>query len=197
MQPAEITQLMLMYFVLPLWLLAGIADYLCHRASDIEHTSGAKESAIHLLLFAEMGIPVLAAIFLEINALLIAVMIVCFVLHEVTSLWDVSYASKLREITPVEQHVHSFLEMLPLMGLLLILVPYWGQFLALFGLGNQPAEFALRLKRDPLPWSYIVAVLSAVALLEVLPFTEELIRGLRANAGGHRPKRLRPGQHRR
>src|ERR671911_1644060 len=64
MQPAEIAQLMLMYFVLPLWLAAGFADYLCHRASDIEHTSGAKESLLHLLLFAEMGVPVLAAIFL-------------------------------------------------------------------------------------------------------------------------------------
>src|SRR5215217_7633965 len=115
MQPAEVAQSMLMYFVLPLWLLAGFADYLCHRASDIEHTSGAKESLLHLLLFAEMGVPVLAAIFLEINA----VMIVCFLLHEATSLWDVSYAAKLRNITPIEQHVHSFLEMLPLMGLLL------------------------------------------------------------------------------
>jgi hypothetical protein len=53
----------LMYFVLPLWLLAGFADYLCHRVAQIENTTGAKESVIHLLMFAEMGIPVLAAIF--------------------------------------------------------------------------------------------------------------------------------------
>lgn len=189
MQPAEIIPLMLMYFVLPLWLLAGLADYLCHRASDIEHTSGAKESVLHLLLFAEMGAPVLAAIFLEINALIIAVMIVCFLLHEATSFWDVSYASKRRIITPVEQHVHSFLEMLPLMGLLPIVVLHWGQFLSLFGLGNEPASFALKLKQNPLPWSYVVAVLVAVALLELLPYIEELIRGLRANAGALVPRR--------
>jgi hypothetical protein len=189
MQPAEIAQLMLMYFVLPLWLAAGFADYLCHRASDIEHTSGAKESLLHLLLFAEMGVPVLAAIFLEINALIIALMIVCFVLHELTSLWDVSYASKLRTITPIEQHVHSFLEMLPLMGLLLIIIPHWGQFLALFGFGSEPANFALRLKQTPLPWPYVATVLTAVALFELLPFVEELVRGLRANAGALVPKR--------
>jgi hypothetical protein len=183
MQPAEVAQVMLMYFVLPLWLLAGFADYLCHRASDIEHTSGAKESLLHLLLFAEMGVPVLAAIFLQINALIIVVMIVCFVLHEATSLWDVSYASKRRAITPIEQHVHSLLEMLPLMGLLLILVPHWNQFLALFGLGPEVADFRLALKQHPLPWPYVTAVLLAVALLELLPFVEELIRGLRANAG--------------
>jgi hypothetical protein len=188
MQPAEVAQFMLMYFVLPLWLMAGLADYLCHRASDIEHTSGAKESLLHLLLFAEMGVPVLAAIFLEIDALIIAMMIVCFLLHEATSLWDVSYASKRRNITPIEQHVHSFLEMLPLIGLLLIVVTHSGQFLALFGLGNEPASFTLAFKRNPLPWPYIVIVLLAVALLEVLPFVEELIRGLRANAGALVPR---------
>jgi hypothetical protein len=69
-----------------------------------------------------MGLPVLAAIFLEINALVIAVMIVCFLLHEATSIWDVSYAVATREVRPIEQHVHSFLEMLPPMGLLLVIV---------------------------------------------------------------------------
>lgn len=109
-------QAVLMYFVLSLWLAAGFADYLCHRASSIETTSGGKESLLHLLQFGEMAIPVLAAIFLEINALIILIMIVCLILHEATAIWDVSYAYGRREITPTEQHVHSFLEMLPLMG---------------------------------------------------------------------------------
>ena len=56
------TVLILMYFVLPVWLLAGFADWLCHRASHIETTTGAKESLIHLLMFAEVGGPLLAAI---------------------------------------------------------------------------------------------------------------------------------------
>src|SRR3954465_9231100 len=108
MHAADLTQLVLMYFVLPLWLAAGFADYLCHRASNIATTSGAKESVLHFLQFGEMAIPLLAAIFLEINALVFAVMIVCFLLHEATALWDVSYASQTREVSPVEQHVHSF-----------------------------------------------------------------------------------------
>src|SRR5947209_6728647 len=58
----------LMYVVLPMWLAAGFADYLCHRAAHIETTSGWKESLLHLLQFAEMAVPTLAAIFLEINA---------------------------------------------------------------------------------------------------------------------------------
>jgi hypothetical protein len=56
--------LVLLYFILPLWLAAGFADYLCHRASNIELTSGYKESLIHLLMFSEIAVPLLAAIFL-------------------------------------------------------------------------------------------------------------------------------------
>jgi hypothetical protein len=58
---AEVTRNVLMYFVLPLWLFAGFADYLCHRASSIATTAGPKESLIHLLMLTEMGIPVTAA----------------------------------------------------------------------------------------------------------------------------------------
>lgn len=182
MQP-DVTQNVLMYFVLPLWLAAGFADWLCHRASNIATTSGAKESVIHLLMFAEMAVPVVAAIALEINALVLAVMIVCFLLHEATALWDVSYAVEKREVTPIEQHVHSFLEILPLMGLVLVAVLNWGQFIALFGLGAETARFNISLKQPPLPWTYIVAILVAVLLFELLPYIEELIRGLRANGG--------------
>jgi ABC-type spermidine/putrescine transport system permease subunit I len=168
----------LMYFVLPLWLAAGFADYLCHRAASIETTSGWKESLLHLLQLAEMAIPTLVAIFLEINALVIAVMIVCLVAHEATAIWDVSYAYRTRAVTPTEQHVHSFLEMLPLMALLIVVTLHWRQFLALFGLGPEPADFGLRLKQPPLPWLYVSVILSLVLLFEVLPYLEELVRGL-------------------
>jgi hypothetical protein len=139
MDTSELTIAVLMYFVLPVWLAAGFADYLCHRASNIATTSGPKESLLHLLQFAEMAVAVLAALFLEINALVLLIMLVCFVLHEATALWDLSYASARREVTPIEQHVHSFLEMMPLMSFVLIAVLNWAQFLALFGLGHEPA----------------------------------------------------------
>src|SRR3954465_14280740 len=74
-----------LYFILPLWLLAGFADYLCHRASRIESTSGYRESLLHLLMLIEIGVPLLAAIFFEINALIIATMIVGFVVHQLTA----------------------------------------------------------------------------------------------------------------
>jgi hypothetical protein len=169
-----------MYFILPLWLAAGFADYLCHRAADIAHTSGPKESALHLLQFAEMAVPTLAAIFLEINALVILVMIIALVLHQATAIWDVRFAYETRMVTPTEQHIHSLLEMLPLAGLLIVLTLHWGQFLALFGFGSEAAEFRIRLKQSPLPWLYVAITLSLVLMFEVLPYLEEIIRGLRA-----------------
>jgi hypothetical protein len=163
-----------------MWLAAGFADYLCHRAAHIETTSGWKESFLHLLQFAEMAVPTLAAIFFEINALIFLIMIVALILHEATAIWDVSYAYHTRVVTPTEQHIHSFLEVLPLTGLFIVAILHWQQFISLFGVGSAPAEFSLRLKQQPLPWTYITIILTAVLLFEILPYLEELLRSLRA-----------------
>jgi hypothetical protein len=50
-------QTVLMYFVMPVWLAAGFADYLCHRAASLETTSGWKETLLYLLQLVEMAIP--------------------------------------------------------------------------------------------------------------------------------------------
>jgi len=170
----------LLYFVLPLWLLAGLADWACHRASDIARTAGPAESVLHLLMFAEIAVPLLACLLLEINALVFALMLAAFVLHEATALWDVSYAQQRRYISPFEQHVHSFLELLPLMAGVLVALLHWQAFLSLFGLGQAPADWALRPKQPPLPLGYVAGLLAAALLLEALPYLEELWRGLRA-----------------
>jgi hypothetical protein len=185
------TVLILMYLILPVWLLAGFADWLCHRASHIETTTGAKESLIHLLMFAEVGAPLLAGLFLNINALVIAAMIAAFFVHEATALWDVSYATTARTVTPIEQHVHSFLEMIPLMAILSVISLHWDQFLALFGRGSEPAKFDLAWKSEPLPTNYIASVMIIILLFEFLPYVEEFVRGLRANAGRLVPTKAR------
>ena len=175
--------LLLLDFILPLWILAGFADWACHRASHIESTAGAKESVIHFLMFAEVSVPLLAALFFNINALIIAMMIAAFFAHEATTYWDISYASSRREVTPIEQMVHSFLEMLPLLGIVCIVALHWGQFLALFGLGSESAKFTLAWKSDPLPAIYIISVLAGIFLLELIPYSEEFLRGLRKSGG--------------
>lgn len=184
MAEAEITRNVLMYFILPLWLMAGFADWLCHRASHIAETSGWKESVIHLVMFVEMAIPVTAAMQFEINALVLWIMLICFLAHEVTAIWDVTFAHDKREITPIEQHVHSYLGVLPFMSLTLVVILNWNQFLSMWGLGPEPARYTLASKVPPLPWSYVLPVLAAVLVLEIIPYVEELIRGLRAKRSG-------------
>lgn len=169
----------LMYFLIPLWVAAGVADWFCHRATHIEKTAGAKESVLHLLMLAEMGVPVLAALFLHINALVLLVMAVAYVVHEATALWDVSYAVSRRNVTPFEQHVHSFLEMIPLMALSVLALLHWDEVLGLFGVGAATPDFSLRWKDAPLPWGYVGTVLAVFVLLELLPYAEELMRCLR------------------
>lgn len=94
-----------------------------------------------------------------------------------------------RNVTPLEQHVHSFLEMIPLMAGAFVAVLHWPQFLALFGLGTETARFDLMLKQEPLPVAYVVSVLAAALGLELLPYLEELVRGLRA---GRSVTKVRP-----
>jgi hypothetical protein len=184
--------LILAYGVIPLWLAAGFADWCCHRASHIETTTGAKESFIHLLMFSEVGVPLLAGIFLEINAGTILLMFFVFLLHEATALWDVSYAITVRVVTPIEQHVHSFLEMMPLLAIACVLVAHWVQALALIDLGVEHPRFTLSLKAHQLPTSYTATLLGAIIVFEVLPYLEEFRRGLRANDGAWVPRRLGP-----
>jgi hypothetical protein len=176
---SEAAVLVLLYFLLPLWLAAGFADYLCHRASNIEQTTGYKESLIHLLLFTEVAVPLLAATFLEINALIIALMIVGFMAHQLTAYWDLSFTHDKRYVSPLEQQIHSFLEILPLAGMLIVIVLNWPQFLSLWGLGTETPRFSLTMKQAPLPWAYVTTLLCAALIFEVLPYMEELIRGLR------------------
>lgn len=179
---------LIMYFIVPLWHAASIADWLCHRRTKIETTAGTKESLIHLLGLAEIGLPVLACMFLEINPPVLALMIAAFFAHEATVLWDVSYAINRRKVTPIEQHVHSFLELLPLMAASFIVVLHWDKFLELLGHRGK-RDMKLRLKREPLPAPYVVAALGAVLVCEILPFLEEFRRCWRANPG-----RLTPPQ---
>jgi len=178
-----------MYFVLPLWLVAGFADYLCHRASHIATTSGPKESLIHLLMLTEIGIAVTAAMTFEIDAAIIVLMIIVWAAHEATAVWDVTFAHHKREVTPIEQWVHGYLGVLPLLSLLIVVVLHWSQFLALFRLGTEAPRFDIVWKDPPLPWGYVLPIISATVLFEVLPYVEELARGVRARL---RPRRAEP-----
>jgi hypothetical protein len=184
----RLTRGVLQYFIVPFWTAAGIADWLCHRHTKIEKTTGAKETLIHLLMLLEAGVPVATGLFLEIDPLVLAIMIAAFFLHEATAMWDVTYTVTRREVRPIEQHVHSFLEMIPLTAVVLVSLLHWPQLKALLGLRVEP-QSPIRLKREPLAGPYLFVTLAAMLGLEVLPYAEELARDWAEN-----PARLVPSR---
>jgi hypothetical protein len=170
----------MLWFLFPLWLLAGIADYLCHRRTSLERTSGLGESRLHILQAIEVGVPLVAGLLLEINALVLAIMILCVIAHTGTALWDGMYTTPRRFISPLEQHIHSHLEYIPIAALALVAILYWNQFLALFGAGPEEPSWTLRLKSQPLPSQYVLGVLLPVLLVQGGLLLEELLRALRS-----------------
>lgn len=174
--PAILIRWYLLYFIIPLWLVAGLADYLLHRQTKIEATSGIKESLLHAVQLGETGIAIVAGLLFEINALILLVMLVALVVHDATALWDTKYALHHRYVGAIEQHVHSFLELLPFMAVSFVIILHWSEFLTLIGLGSESPRFDLQLKSPPLPISYLMPLSIAVVLFAVVPYTEELWR---------------------
>jgi hypothetical protein len=153
-----------------------------HRQTKIEETAGPHQSLIHALMVADLGLPIPMGLFLEINALVLAVMVATYFVHEATAFWDVAYAEGRHAVRPAEQHVHSFLEVHPFMVTSMLLCLQWDQARALVGRGPEPACFALRPKRPGLlSRRYVAGILATVGGFVGLPYVEEFWRCYRAD----------------
>jgi hypothetical protein len=172
----------ILYVLIPVWLLAGLGDWLCHRMTGMSETAGAKESVIHLLMLFEVGLPLLAGLLFEINALILAFMLFSLILHEITGWWDLQYAHSKRDIKPLEQHIHSFQETIPMMAFAMVSLLHWNQFIALLGL-KEGADYSLEWKHNPLSISYTGSVIALAILFEILPFMEEFWRSYKLHGG--------------
>jgi hypothetical protein len=154
------------YGILPLWLLAGLADYWLHQRTSIATTAGAPESRLHFVQTLEVGVPVLIVLFLELNLLALAVMVAAAVAHTVTAYWDVRYASSRRVILPFEQVVHAFLFTLPIFATALLVVMHWP---AASAMAPGADAWSLRLRDPSWPTAVLVVVLGASLLFGLLP----------------------------
>lgn len=96
-----------------LWLTAGAMDFWLHRASSIETTSGLKESALHLVQIAILGAATLLWLSFRPSQLLFLILLALVCLHAITGYWDTRVAYPNRAIRPLEQHVHSILDLAP------------------------------------------------------------------------------------
>ncbi|MER5402482.1 diguanylate cyclase [Streptomyces sp. NPDC002599] len=170
----------LLYGVLPLWFVPAVADWVMHRRSDIEHTSGVRESAVHALMMTEAGIPVVAGLTARVNPLVLSLMGGAAVAHGATALWDVSLATEKREVRPVEQHIHSFLEVLPLTAAAFTTCLHWDQVREVMKGAGHADDWKLLPKQRPLPARYLAGIAAGVGLCVVLPYAEEMIRCVRA-----------------
>jgi hypothetical protein len=174
----------LMYLIVPGWALAGALDWVWHKQTKIETTSGPKESMMHLLMMAEAGIPVLAGLFLEVNPGLLALMSAGMIAHQATVMWDVAYTVSRRKIPAREQHTHTFMETLPFDVLAVFCCLHPEEFRSMLGLGARKPNFSLRLKRPALPVPQIAAIFGALTLFVALPHVEEFVRCWRAYRRG-------------
>ena len=177
----QATQRSLQYFVVPLWIASGLADWYSHRRTHIETTAGARESTLHSLMMVEAGIPATLGLFLDVNAGVLLTAFAGFVAHELTAIWDVAYAEGRRQVTDTEQHIHSFLEVTPLLAVSFLTVLHWDQARTLIGRGPGKPDFRPRLKSRPLSKRYIIGLLASIGAFVALPYAEEFWRCYRAN----------------
>src|SRR5688500_1801217 len=103
----------LAWVLYPLWLIGGAVDYVCHRRTDIQHTSGIQESWLHVVQFATMAVLFASAVLLQITLPVVIALVILVVAHTVPSFIDVSYTLGRRHISTIEQHAHGLLDVVP------------------------------------------------------------------------------------
>ena len=167
---------LLIWGIYPAWLLAGAGDYLCHRKTGIERTSGATESWLHLAQFVCLAIALACATLLQVDAAVFAVMVAFVLAHSVLSYIDVRYTDGRRRILPIEQTIHGFMDVLPLIAVALFGVQHWQEIRV--GSTTFAPHAAVDMER--------VLLLSSFAVLAGVPILEELLRGLRHHQIEHR-----------
>ncbi|MCT9144738.1 diguanylate cyclase [Streptomyces violarus] len=190
----------LLYGLLPSWFVPGVADWVMHRRTRIEETAGTKESLIHSLMMAEVGIPIALTLRYEVNPLLLSVQLGGATVHEATALWDVRTAVKSeREVKPIEQHIHSFLESLPFGALAALMCLHADQVKSLLRGGEgDPDAWRLVPRRRPLSRGYLAGIAAAIGTCVLLPYGEELLRCVRTGRKNDKRnksnKRIRKGR---
>lgn len=171
----------LLYFLLPVWVVVGALDWWAHRRAGIERF-GLYEPILHLVLLSLAGLPILLGLFLEINAVVLLIMLLCFLTHEAVGYLDIRWASRTRSLLPFEQRLHDYLAAIPFAALSLIIVLHWAD---LVELATTPVA-ALRqppvLRSPPLPLGIVAVILGLVFAGNVLPYLEEFARALRYRA---------------
>jgi Ca2+/Na+ antiporter len=138
------------YVFYPLWLIGGGIDYLCHRRTAIERTAGFTESLYHLGEFVTIAIIVLGIALFDPSLTVFAILIAAVVLHTALSYLDVTFTERRRYISPLEQHAHALMDVMPLAVVALVIVLEWS---------NAAHTWAIHLRDPMLGTAELLAVL--------------------------------------
>lgn len=157
-----------------LWLCAGLADFTLHWREDLAHTSGWAESRLHLVQLGLIGTGVLLWLYLQPSWTVVLLQGVLVAAHAVVGYRDTHVAYPLRRIGPLEQHVHSVLDMAP-----------WFALVALGCIAATTAEVRSGQVAWREPWpspERQIGVLLPAVLLVMLPALIESRAAWRARA---------------
>jgi hypothetical protein len=147
---------LLSYVLLPLWLLAGLGDWLCHRRTGIEYSSGTREAAMHIALYLSIAVPVSAVMFVELTASLLVALTLAALAHTALSLQDNYLTQRRRRISPIEQLVHGHLDLLPWFAVAIAYVSYMAD--------PNDISWRFELRAKALPGTAFVLALLAAGL---------------------------------
>ena len=89
MDEATLVLYVILYVLLPLWGLASMLDWWCHKQTQIESTSGLREANIHCLMGAQIGLPLVLSLVFEVNVLILLLCFLALVAHEFIAHYDV------------------------------------------------------------------------------------------------------------
>jgi 4-hydroxybenzoate polyprenyltransferase len=151
MELQAVITLVLVGVLYPMWLVAGLVDYWCHKLTDIEATSGRIESWFHVAQFASLGVALLALALFVVTPASMLVLVAAVITHTVLAFIDVTYTTGRRYISPLEQHVHGYLDVLPVVAAFLILALHWNE------LRNSSWHLQLRDPSAMRQWSLLLA----------------------------------------
>lgn len=144
----------------------GLADFIIHRRAALPQTSGVRESALHGVQIFFVGIGVLVWAVFESSWAVAALLGGLAVLHAVAAYADTMVADATRHVAPVEQHVHSVLDIAP-----------WG-FAAFTAFTAEPTW---ALTWDSKPISVWAALILPPVPLVLMPWVAEFRAAVLAN----------------
>ena len=179
METNDLLIFLLIYFYLPLWGIAGFADWCCHRATKIETTSGLLETIMHSIMGIQIAIPIILCLMFKVNVLILLICIAALILHEVVAHLDVHYASPRREISIWEMHAHNYLATLPLFMISMIFVLNWDIAIKLITFDWHGELEFIRIKSHYVDHTYLFFYFMFMSIICVFPYFEEFIRCLR------------------